>query len=98
MNSKKITLIIIAIILIATAAVFSLKFAQKTAQAPTVTQAPPVKTPSQVAKKGTDSTAQSSQENAIQADPDAKTLEADINSVSDEDFSDNSLSDQNVGL
>jgi len=96
MNSKKITIIIVVIILVVTAAILSIKFAQKNAEVPAVSKSPIGV--SQMAKKGTENAAQSPQEKAIQADPDTKALESDLNSVSADDFSDNSLSDQNVGL
>lgn len=95
MNSKKFTLIIVVIILLVTAALFSLKFAQKNAQAPDVAQTPGVKNLSQGAKNSADS---STIKSVTSADPDAKALEEDLNSISEEDFSDSSLSDSAVGL
>ena len=94
MESKKITIIIVSVILIATAAILGIKIAGKNARV-SAPKTETLKPAANAVKNGADS---SSVKNVTPADPDAKALESDLNSVSDDDFSDSSLSDSAVGL
>lgn len=82
------------VILMATAAVFAVKIAGKNS---TVSSTPVTQNSKSVGKAETKA-GDAQPKVATQTDPDAKAMEDDLNSVSDEDFSDSSLSDQNVGL
>lgn len=93
-TKKAITIGIIAVILVATAVIFGVKLAGKNVQVSSPkTQI--TKPASNVAKNSVDN---SSVQSVTSADPDVKALEADLDSVSEEDFNDSTLSDQAVGL
>jgi hypothetical protein len=94
MDSKKITMIIVAVILVATAAILGIKLAGKNAQ---------VSSPKVLTPKPAENVAKNNADNSLvqsvnSPDPDVKAIESDLNSVSDDDFSDSALSDQAVGL
>ena len=92
-TKKAITIGIIALIFIATAAMFAVKIAKKNSSVSSSSQVQSTKTVSK-AGSANDSSVQSS----TSADPDVTALESDLNSVSEEDFGDASLSDSAVGL
>lgn len=93
-TKKAITIGIIAVILVATAVIFGVKLAGKNVQVSSPkTQI--TKPASNVAKNSVDN---SSVQSVTSADPDVKALESDLNSVSEEDFNDSTLSDSAVGL
>ena len=92
-TKKAITIGVVVVILMATAAVFAVKIARNNSSVSTPS---PVQTAKPI-NKAQPKTGDSVQP-ATQADSDVASLESDLNSVSEEDFSDSSLSDSAVGL
>jgi len=88
-TKKAITIGVVAIILIATVAVFAVKIARKNSS---------VSNPAPVAGTKSTSKTGSAGQAVTQSDSDIKAVEDDLDSISEEDFGDNSLSDSAVGL
>lgn len=96
-TKRAVTIGIITVIFIATAAMFAVKIARKNSSVSNPVPVAGNKSTAKTADK-TGSADNSSVQSATSADPDIKALESDLNSVSEEDFSDSTLSDQAVGL
>lgn len=94
MDSKKITMIIVGVILVATAAILGIKIAGKNIQV----SSPKTQTSRPVSNADKNNTDNSSVQSVTSTDPDIKALEADLDSISEEDFGDSNLSDSAVGL
>ncbi|OGI17783.1 MAG: hypothetical protein A3J63_03685 [Candidatus Moranbacteria bacterium RIFCSPHIGHO2_02_FULL_40_12b] len=95
-NKKVITIAVVVIILMVTAAFFAVKIANKNSS---VSSPPAVQTAKPVSKAQpkTGDNAQKTAQNT-ETDSDMKAIEDDLNSINDEDFGNDKLSDQNLGL
>lgn len=85
-------MIIVGAILVVTAVALGVKLAGKSSEVSSP-QVPVSKPPTTAPKAGSPSA-----QNVTSADPEVQALETDLNSVSEEDFGEDSLSDAEVGL
>jgi FtsZ-interacting cell division protein ZipA len=94
---KKIAIIIVIILLVITAVVYVGIWNAQKEKTSTLTppQVPAVSTEQSASKKTENAKVE---ESAKSADSDVSTIEADLNSVSDDSFGENTLSDTEVGL
>lgn len=91
-NKKVIAIAIVVAILMVTVAFFAVKIANKNSSVSSPSAVQTAKPVSKAQPKTGDNTQKT------ETDSDITGLESDLNSVSEEDFKDSSLSDQNVGL